>query len=472
MENTEPLVWYGALVLTVTGALILVPYMRRKADLLTGWNLLLISAAIFIGLGCFEAVSTGPRQENLQDFHPTKSDIRWYLSTTTVFLSVLIVSYYYNPIARSLAGRSLAKWPPLTPALFLMVIGICFVVQVLSMATMGQVFFGPLLFKLSHKALAFMTVFAFMLWYRNRLNLFWLGLFCAVFLFACLTSIRFGTGRRLLLSMFVGPLLCFYWMQARHWRPTRSLVLIGIAAFAVFIIGLMYSSIRHFSQIAGQLRQERTTSAIIEQIRSVRSRPWLERYTNDKLFYFSQQCVHYSLLVKRHVDNGRLEPKPLNTLYFAVVYPIPRRIWPDKPVLLGAVAPRVIAQTPTTNWGVGIPGHAAYEGGILVAALYAFILAFAIRFFDDPLYKQPANPFLISMLAAASPHIVGWTRGDLGNMTLEAGECVLFAFILSVVCRMLFGTERPNVRGRVNPAAADHAYPYVAQPIGPRPTRP
>jgi hypothetical protein len=278
---------------------------------------------------------------------------------------------------------------------------------------------------------------------------------------------RLGIGRRLLLSMFVGPVLCVYWIHARNWRPSRGLAVICVGMLGVFVVGLMYSSIRHFSQLEGQMRQARTTQAVIEQVRGISQKRWLERFTSDSLYYLSQQTVHYSLLVKRYVDMGQLEPKPFNTLKFIAAYPVPRRLWSGKPVQIGITSTIVIAGTSTTNWGVGIGGHAAYEGGVPAMILYGLLASFAIRFFDDPLKRQPTNPFLISMLAAASPHILAWARGDMANMTIESAECVVFAFLAGIVCRILFGTERTKATGRAYVAPVTRGYPYPGKPLGP-----
>jgi len=470
MDNCQPLFWFGLFVFLLTTGLIIVPYIRRRADLLTGWNMLLLSVAMFVGLGCIEASTAELKQSNLNWFNPSASEVRWLILTLIVFMAALLGTYYLG-LGRSYASRSFSKWPPQTPALYLSVIAFCLCIQAISFLTMGQTFFGPLFMKLTHKALAFASVFAFMLWYRNRLNLVWFFFFCGVFAFTCVSSIQMGIGRRLLLSMFVGPVLCIYWIDARKWRPSRSLIAIGVAGMAVFVVGLMYSSIRHFSNIAGQARSERSTEAIVKQIRGIGNRPWLEMFTRDKLFYISQQNIHYSLLVKRHVDNGRLETKPLNTIYFWLVYPIPRKIWTEKPVQLCITAAIVIAQTKSTNWGTGVSGHAAYEGGPLALALYTIIVVIGLRFFDAPLKSQPDNPFLIAMLAAGSPHIIGWARGDLANMTLEAAEVFLFAVIVNVVFRTLFGTEKSDPRTRANPmqGAGPVRYPYPNQPFRPRP---
>ena len=56
--------------------------------------------------------------------------------------------------------------------------------------------------------------------------------------------------------------------------------------------------------------------------------------------------------------------------------------------------------------------------------------------------RQPTNPFLIAMLTAASAQILAWPRGDLGIMTNETLESILFALMLGISGRFLFGVDR------------------------------
>jgi hypothetical protein len=107
------------------------------------------------------------------------------------------------------------------------------------------------------------------------------------------------------------------------------------------------------------------------------------------------------------------------------------------------------------SWGVNVVGHTAYEGGLWVAALYGFLAAVGLRFLDDPLLRQPTNPFMMAVFAAAAPHIVGWPRGDIFVMTVETAECFLFVVILSVSARVLFGTDRSTQTW-----ALPHARPF------------
>jgi hypothetical protein len=459
MENCEPLAWYGAMVLVVTGGFILVPFLRGKSDLISAWNIFLVGVATFIGLGCLEAASSPIRFHGTQWFQPTRDEVHWYMAATTVFLVTLFLSHYFDPLSRALAARSLNNWPPISTGL------ICYVLIVSLLIIVGYHAFGSITFigqtlaKLNHKAIVFIPVFSFILWYRNKLNVLWFGLFAVAFLATLLLATLSGGGRRLPLSVLLGPVFVVYMAQLRHWRPTKSIVAMGVICIALLIAVMMYSSIRHASWGSAE---GRTASALIESIKKIAEKDWLGRFVSNKLFFFSQQNVHYSLITDRFVRTGQLEPKPLNTLKFIAVYPIPRQIYPNKPRGLGEAILREAMRYPRSSWGCGISGHAAYEGGLLVAALYAYLAAAGIRFIDDPLQRQPTNPFLLAVLVTSSTHILTWPRGDIFNMTVESAQSILFAVIIALGGRLLFGTERQPVhRGVAGSALSMSMRPHV-----------
>lgn len=442
MPHCEPLAWYGALVLLVTGCTVLIPYLRGKSDLINGWNILLLGVAIFVGIGCFEAAWNPMRFAGLQWFEPTIDEVNWYLAATTIFLVTLYVSYYFDPLSRKLAGVCFNKWPPLTTPLLLFVIVLCLALAAASQVTplLRITFVGNVLINVAHKAFVFSCLFSFVLWYRNPKNMLWLGTFVAIFLAMCVLAMLVSTGRRLLLSVLAVPVVAFYFLQVRKWKPTKSLLMVAVGVFALFVANLMYNTFRRYERIGGESRQ-RTAAGLIDQVKNIGSRAWFDYFAQEVLWHFSQQVVHYAMLTDRYVETGELEAQPLNTFKFIAVYPIPRRIWPNKPKSLGSTITHHVLHR-ETSWGTGVAGHAAYEGGLVVAAMFGYFAAFGIRFFVDPLERQPTNPFLIAMLATAAPHIVGWPRGDLSVMTFEIAECVFFVIALGILTRFLFGTEQ------------------------------
>jgi hypothetical protein len=441
MANCEPLLWYGIAVTLMSAWLVLMPYWRGRAELFSAWNFLLVGIGVFVGVGCIEAATSPMRFPGLEWFEPTQDEVRTWMMSTTVFLVVLFAAHYYDPLSRTLAAHSFNKWPPVTTGVILAITVLCAALAISARLPFRIVFITGVLVNVSHKAMIFACLFSFLLWYRNRSNLLWAGVFVGVFLAMCFLAVLAGGGRRMLLSVLLGPVLIVYFYQARFWRPSKSLLVLGAAVAGIFVISLMYSTIRHFDrrgELRGQAR-DRSAGRALDAIKNISTTAWYEKFASDVLWNLSQHVVHYGLLTDRFVHDGRLEPKPMNTFRFILVYPVPRAIYANKPESLGQTITHTMGRR--TSWGTGVAGHAAYEGGLIVAALFGYFAAFGVRFFDDPLKRQPTNPFLIGMLAAAGVQIVAWPRGDIAVMTFETAECLLFVLVLGFAFRFVFGTD-------------------------------
>ncbi len=442
MPNSDILVPFGIAIIIVVGMLIVIPFFRRKSDILSAWNTLLLGLIIFTAVGSI-AVKYVPtfHFEQLNWFRPSVREIQWYIVATTSFIVTLMVAYYFNTPARAFAQKRLQTWPELTAPLTIFVIGICLVAVVASVVFQRITFVGPLTRNLAVAGVPAGCVFSFALWNRRRLNLGFLFLFIAVFSSTAIYAMVVSGGRRLLLSLFLGPILCLYWSNVRYWRPSRALVAIALAACVVLSVSVLYSNFRWYN---AHTKERRSASGVIEQLSKGRSLEELfGGFLKNRLDYLSQSNAHYALLTERYIAEGALTPAPLNTLRFLAAYPIPRNFWPGKPEVIGVKMTRDAAHiTGGTNWGIGIAGHGAYEGGVLALMLYAVLLAFGIRVLDEPLRLQPGNPFLVYMHASALPHVVAIPRGDMGIMMINVAQSVLFAVLLGFVCRAIFGTRK------------------------------
>lgn len=442
MNNSDPLVPYGLLVIAVVSGFVVVPFLRGKADLLTAWNTLLMGLICFAGLGSIEVkyVTELPWVQ-VQWFQPTAREVQWYMLATTVFIITLFVAYYFNMPAKRFAQRRMQKWPEITAPVTFFVLGCCLGIALLSMVVQHVTFIGPATFKLGSKATVFAGVFAFSLWHRNRLNLLWLFVFIGVMMIAAFYAMLVSPGRRLLLGVFFGPLLYLYWAQARYWRPSRIVVTMALGAFGLLTITLVYSTFRWYDLTE---REHRSAKGVVQKLKDLQTKGNIyDMLLKNQLNYFSQSNAHFAMLTERYVAEGRLVPAPLNTLRYLASFPIPRKIWRGKPDVLGSIITRNVVGLPETNWGCGVAGQGAYEGGIMALMVYAVLIAFYMRFLDEPLKLQPGNPFLVSINAAALPHILAIPRGDISTMITESGECVVFAVVLGYATRAIFGTKQP-----------------------------
>ncbi len=429
--------WFGVGLIVTFGLVMLIPVWRRRRDALTAWNLLLLGSIQYIGFGCIEAWAINLHWPELKWFTPNSHEKHWFFAGTIVFYASLILFHLKLKFPDRWMQNRLATWPNFSAGTVGLVLLLCMAVG-LSPRFVGDVpFIREVAVNLSHTAFAIAVTFATVFWLKNPVSLFALAILIVTFGLAGLESMTAFMGRRLLVTVMFGPLLAVYWLRWRYWPRTKLIAVYTILAAFIFVAGAFYSTFRHFKQ-----NEQRTTAAVIEKFRSV-TREDIDSELENIYHYISQYAVHNSLLTIRLVDDGRLEVRPLDVLQHMATYPIPRRLWPEKPRDMGVyIVSEVLGMPYKTTWGMGITGQGYHDGGFAALILYAFLLSCLMRLIDIPLQREPDNPFLLAALASASAHIVAWPRGGFSTMTLNILESLLMVLILSYACRLLFGTAQ------------------------------
>src|SRR3990172_3417714 len=200
MQNSGPLVYLGIAIITLTAFTILVPFLRRRSDMFTAWNIVLLGGAMFMGVGSLAVAYGDFHWPELQWFQPTRSDVRQFIVGSVAFYATMFFAYFVSSWPKRICAQFLNNWPPLT----LPVLGFSLIffgiIAVASPLARQVVFLGSLLLNISHKALVFAVVFSFCHWYQNKRQLPLLLLFLGVLVLAALDSMVMFRGRRLLLS--------------------------------------------------------------------------------------------------------------------------------------------------------------------------------------------------------------------------------------------------------------------------------
>jgi hypothetical protein len=429
-------------IVAICAALILVPYWRGKADLFTAWNFALVGCAIFIGVACLDAVDPRKLVFKVSFDFPDKA-YKDTLLRSVFFFGCLLAFHYILPVGKKFASKRFGNSPPWSPLLLAFLLAFCAATAAAALffqRSGGVVFLREAFMNLGHKAGIFAVALSFYAWYRNRTSPMALALFMAVFAAVVLYVMRVSHGRRLLLTVVFAPIAVMYWTNWRYRRPAKVIALGTLALVFVVGIGLWYQTFRFYDR--GRQAQERTFANTWTAMKKVDFDAMAEQLDNWKS-RLAQGVFPYAMLIQRMVDDNELEPRPLNTLQFMFAYPIPRRVWQEKPEPIGAVIVKKVLNLPQqTNWGLGVAGQGYYEGDWYALVIYALLLSLMIRLVDEPLKREPNNPFLIAVCAASSLFIVTWLRGDLGVHTVEILECYLFLLMLQFLGSLFAGSKR------------------------------
>lgn len=255
----------------------------------------------------------------------------------------------------------------------------------------------------------------------------------------CLNVITGSFGRRELVAVlgcFMWGMFYSKWREARPLRAVMTLVLIG---FIPTVLLALYTSVRSASE------HDRSAG---EHIRAIMTEGSVSE--GMMLLLNGQSAGGRSMwLIENFPEN--FEQRPLFTMRYAFMLPVPRAIWIGKPPPLAKQMPYLAnmlkVHRDRLTVGPGIVGHAAAEGGWYALIIYAIILAYVCRFFDEVLIRSIDNPLIVLPMGSALGQVLGMPRGETGVFMFILVFSVVGSYIcLVIVSKFLtmfgFGSEQ------------------------------
>ncbi|TWT47363.1 hypothetical protein [Botrimarina hoheduenensis] len=431
ISNDSLLIAFSYAFIAVMATLLIVPILRRRTDVLTAWNTFLIGAIIFTGV-------SGIRCANAPHYLPgyTGSDYSLYYLGTVIFYSITVLTYYFFKFPRRLAGITLRNSPPLSGGILVVMVILLMGIGVFQRVQVPIPGLAQLLFQFGVMTPFFALAIAFVAWYRSPSNLLLLVLLLFVGAATLIGSLSLGGSRRYLISALACPAIAYYWISLRY-QPNRKIFTQTAIALAITMpIVLGYGLIRHASANTSAQGMQRGVAIVKALPSAIRSGGTSEGLTG-------QDSVECALLVIHMLNDGsdRLEVDPLYSIKYILGNPIPRVLWPEKPVAIGATLPEVAGIKYTNaNLGINVAAQCYYDGGLWVHVLYGMLMGAFLRYFDELLIRQAGNPLLIGALVGMSAQLIGWPRGGIEVIGLQ----VVLAFIVMVLVnlgfRLIFGT--------------------------------
>lgn len=419
-----------------------VSYMSGKRDLLLPSSFFLLGAANFVGLSGIQA-GTAPNHMAVY----TSEDYILYFTGVITFFFTLGVAYVLMRRPARAMGHVMRKWPPGRPSVLLVVIGCTVAFSV------GQLVFPPIpiiaqmVYWLGNRSAIFALCLSVVAWYRQKINPIFFMIVIGMFVFSLVLSIATGSvGRRNFLGVLMTVPICSYWLYFRYKRPSTTLFAGGMAAVFLVTVLSAYSQIRFRDR-----EREHDVEFAVESVQmlpeQVQEVDW-----NRALIDIGQLTTEMSLLTI-NMYAGTSETRPFHSVIWLASNPIPRVFWPDKPEGLGRMLPRDYGKrSEILTWGPGIVGHGYFEGGVHMLVFYGILAAAGLRFFDQLLLTQPDNPYVIAILVASAPHLVGWCRGDIAVFTMHIIFSFLAMAVLYVIASLLFGRADRSVDSRKRPS--------------------
>src|SRR5688572_25341063 len=100
---------------------ILVPYLRRRADLLSTWNLFLLGSINFVGIA---TIDSGHLTSGLYGNYSDSDYVKFVLGATVFYLTAAL-TYRFVPWPAKWADRRLKKWARQSIFSLLWLVAIC-----------------------------------------------------------------------------------------------------------------------------------------------------------------------------------------------------------------------------------------------------------------------------------------------------------------------------------------------------------
>ena len=435
MLSNDDMLWcFSVAFIVIMTCLLVIPVLRRKSDVFTSWNMFLVGAILFNGF-------SGINATRVEHYFPTyrASDYALYYLGTVLFYVTSVLTYFYWKYPRRVAGRRLLHWPKLSGGVL---VALVFGLAAIGMFQHFQVqipFVGQLLlqFSLATPLLAFAC--AFVAWYRSPSNPLLMALLCVIGATAVFSSVGLGGSRRYLMSTLAVAPICLYWVWLRYKSTPMILGCILVAVVMGVPVLKGYSAIRH------HIKTGTTRSAASRAIGVIKELPRAIMSGGSSEGFMGQDSVECAIMTIHFLNDNsqRLHVTPFHSVIYILVNPIPRVLWPEKPIGFGITLPaaaKLEDRGIQINLGVNVVGQCYYDGGFLMHILYGIVFGAFLRFYDELLIRQSGNPLLVGGLVFMAPQIIGFPRGGIETMGLQVFLGFIVVVLTGLIARTLFGT--------------------------------
>lgn len=415
------------LVVAICGGLLARAIFRRTSDVLSIRNLFLLGFMFFYGTaGLFFAFG----RYTSENYTAQGSGPLILAASQLVFLGIFLLFDHYG--RRWHAPTKLlpkVELTPSTPALLTCI-------AVMMTASIATLFIGvpgylTVLVMQFRGGLATAAV-ALAMYYllSQRYNPVTWIVFFVTLAFAALATTAGTSGRRDFVGVLAAILWVWYFASLRYRNLALLVPKLAIPAAIGIAVLIGYSGIRHdvakdatIGQRAGQFKQVLTNPAGV---------------TSSGLTALLAQDTpaNSTYIIENYPEN--YERKPLIGAVYVLGMPVPRSIWPTKPMGLGI---EIMDQlNAPANLAPGIIGHGWYELGIIGIVYYAMFFGLYCGVLDRALLFRAGNPFFVAALGAALGNTIALPRGDTPLFFTQVLAAYAAVFGVLIFLNIVFGT--------------------------------
>lgn len=248
-----------------------------------------------------------------------------------------------------------------------------------------------------------------------------IGAASALVLMISLGTIIGDFSRRDVLGLAMAFIWGAYHAYWRHLGPANAMLRLGAVGAAGFILLSAHTAIR-----GAFITKDVPLTQVLEMLQGAD----LSGGASD--LASGQDCGAISMWL----IESRPEQFPYDTLHtarFLLSHPIPRMIYENKPIALAQLVPKqahtIAYKAETFNVGPGIIGHIANDNPWLAMVPYAVFFGLFLRFLDELVKWNGANPFVLLPVGVGLGQVIGLARGETGHFMFMCMLNMLGAYI-------------------------------------------
>lgn len=249
-----------------------------------------------------------------------------------------------------------------------------------------------------------------------------------VFIVTSIITTAGGAGRRNWIAVMLAIPFMWWYCSLRYRPVMKSLGKMAVPAAGGFVLLLAYTAVRH------EIGQRASVGERVGQLKSVVSNVEITDKAAD--IVFMQDTPQNTVFI---IENyPKVYPrKPLVGLVYVLGTPIPRAIWPDKPMGLGIEIMEQMQAKATL--APGIIGHGWSEAGVIGVVYYGLFFGFLVMFLDVALRERAWNPFFVAGMGTCLGNMIAMARGDTPLFLVQviAGWVAVFGVMYGV--KVVFG---------------------------------
>ncbi|MCA9272183.1 MAG: hypothetical protein KDA31_03970, partial [Phycisphaerales bacterium] len=411
------------LIAFINAAIVVVPYMLGKAELMTCRNFFLF------GFTIYQVTSGVITIANPASYAPeiTVSDQNaiagQYLLWIIIFEIVFLACYRWGFGAKRLARFTpLVKGTPREPVLWIF----AFALLGLALILRFTVLIPYVSVWTTHIGLSTAAVAAGLgawIWVRRPLNPAAAALMFGVLIAALIINLAGFYGRRPIVAITGCLAWGTYYSRWRGLQPARVVLYAGVFGLIPVVLVAKYTAVRGQFQGTEAGGVARLTAMI-----NADTKAGLMDLVSG------QECAAWSMHLME-IYPEYYDYKHLHSIKYFVVFSVPRALWPEKPEPLATVAWRdagIPGVPDGFSIGPGLLGHAAAEGGFYALIVYAAVFGLFVRYFDAILERAPTQPFIALPIGSSLGNLIGIPRGEAANFSYEFTVGVLGALIMLI----------------------------------------